>query len=75
MLSDLSPGSPFWLPNGTHIWNELTDALAHENVGRGYTEVRTPILYDVELWKKSGPLGRLPRQHVLHRTSRAGRWA
>ena len=24
------------------------------NVERGYTEVRTPILYDVELWKQSG---------------------
>jgi threonyl-tRNA synthetase len=21
MLSELSPGSPLWLPNGTHIWN------------------------------------------------------
>src|SRR5438105_1216103 len=24
MFSELSPGSPFWLPNGTHVWNELT---------------------------------------------------
>ena len=50
----LSPGSPFWLPNGTHIWNELTQLWRDENVERGYTEVRTPILYDVELWKQSG---------------------
>ena len=54
MLSDLSPGSPFWLPNGTHIWNELTRMWRTANVERGYTEVRTPILYDVELWKQSG---------------------
>ena len=54
MLSDLSPGSPFWLPNGTHIWNELTKLWRTTNVDRGYTEVRTPILYDVELWKQSG---------------------
>jgi threonyl-tRNA synthetase len=54
MLSDLSPGSPFWLPNGTHIWNELTTLWRSSNVERGYTEVRTPILYDVELWKQSG---------------------
>jgi threonyl-tRNA synthetase len=54
MLSDLSPGSPFWLPNGTHVWNELTDLWRTTNVERGYTEVRTPILYDVELWKQSG---------------------
>jgi threonyl-tRNA synthetase len=54
MLSDLSPGAPFWLPNGTHIWNELTRLWRATNVERGYTEVRTPILYDVELWKQSG---------------------
>jgi threonyl-tRNA synthetase len=54
MLSDLSPGSPFWLPNGTHIWNELTKLWRTTNVDRGYVEVRTPILYGVELWKQSG---------------------
>ena len=54
MLSDLSPGSPFWLPGGTHIWNELTRLWRTTNVERGYQEVRTPILYDVELWKQSG---------------------
>ncbi|MEA2330865.1 MAG: threonyl-tRNA synthetase [Thermoleophilaceae bacterium] len=53
-LSDLSPGSPFWLPRGTHIWNELTGLWRSTNVERGYTEVRTPILYDVDLWKRSG---------------------
>src|SRR5215204_2793348 len=54
MLSELSPGSPFWLPNGTHIWNELTKLWRRTNVERGYQEVRTPILYDVDLWKQSG---------------------
>src|SRR5215213_784831 len=54
MLSELSPGSPFWLPNGMHIWNELTKLWRDTNVERGYTEVRTPILYDVDLWKQSG---------------------
>jgi threonyl-tRNA synthetase len=54
MLSDLAPGMPFWLPRGTHIWNELTTMWRRANVERGYTEVRTPILYDVDLWKRSG---------------------
>ncbi len=54
MLSDVAPGMPFWLPKGTHVWNELTTLWRSTNVERGYTEVRTPILYDVELWKKSG---------------------
>jgi threonyl-tRNA synthetase len=54
MFSELSPGSPLWLPNGTHLWNELTRLWRATNVERGYTEVRTPILYDVDLWKQSG---------------------
>ncbi|SEH15037.1 threonine--tRNA ligase [Thermoleophilum album] len=54
MLSELSPGSPFWLPRGTAVWNELTRLWREENSRRGYLEVRTPILYDRELWKQSG---------------------
>jgi threonyl-tRNA synthetase len=54
MFSDLSPGSPFWKPAGVAIWNELTNLWRDENARRGYREVRTPILYDSELWKRSG---------------------
>jgi len=54
MFSELSPGSPFWRPAGMAIWNELTTLWRDENARRGYREVRTPILYDVELWKQSG---------------------
>ena len=54
MLSEVSPGSPFWLPNGTHVWNELTRLWRTTNLDRGYVEVRTPMLYEVDLWKQSG---------------------
>jgi threonyl-tRNA synthetase len=54
LLSELSPGSPFWQPNGMVIWNKLTDLWRAENGARGYREVKTPILYDAELWKQSG---------------------
>ncbi len=54
MFSDLSPGSPFWQPAGMAIWNELSKLWRSENVRRGYREVRTPILYDVDLFKQSG---------------------
>jgi threonyl-tRNA synthetase len=54
MFSELSPGSPFWKPAGMAIWNELTELWRSENLARGYREVKTPILYDVELWKQSG---------------------
>jgi threonyl-tRNA synthetase len=36
------------------IWNELTTLWREENTRRDYREVKTPILFDVELWKKSG---------------------
>jgi threonyl-tRNA synthetase len=54
MFSELSPGSPFWMPNGMAIWNELTKLWREENSARGYSEVHTPILYDAELFKRSG---------------------
>ena len=54
LFSDTSPGGPFWLPNGTAIWSALSDFWREENVRRGFQEVRTPIIFDVDLWKKSG---------------------
>src|SRR5688572_10721070 len=54
LFSELSPGSPFWKPNGMVLWNELTALWRAENGSRGYREVKTPILYDVELFKASG---------------------
>jgi threonyl-tRNA synthetase len=54
LMSELSPGSPFWQPNGMVIWNGLTDLWREENAARGYREVKTPILFDVELFKQSG---------------------
>jgi threonyl-tRNA synthetase len=54
LFSELSPGMPFWLPNGMAVWNALTELWRAENVARGYEVVKTPIIYDVELWKQSG---------------------
>jgi threonyl-tRNA synthetase len=53
-FSELSPGAPLWKPNGQQIWNALTDLWRTENADRGYSEVHTPILFDAEIWKRSG---------------------
>jgi threonyl-tRNA synthetase len=53
-FNELSPGSPFWHPNGMQIWNALVDLWREQNIARGYEEVRTPIIYDSELFKQSG---------------------
>ena len=54
MFSEFSPGSPFWHPDGMVVLNQLTDLWRAENAARGYREVKTPILYDAELFKMSG---------------------
>src|SRR5215204_2098025 len=43
-FSEVSPGSPFWTPNGMATLNELTALWREENASRGYREVKTPIL-------------------------------
>jgi threonyl-tRNA synthetase len=53
-FSELAPGMPLWQPAGMAVWNALTDLWRTENRRRGYTEVKTPILFDVELFKASG---------------------
>ncbi len=53
-FSELAPGMPFWHPKGMVVWNVLEDLRRSENVRRGYQEIRTPQLYDADLWKTSG---------------------
>jgi threonyl-tRNA synthetase len=53
-LSEHAPGMPFWHPKGMIIWNALEDLRRRENARRGYLEVKTSLLYDVETWVTSG---------------------
>jgi threonyl-tRNA synthetase len=53
-FSELAPGMPFWYPRGMVVWNVLEDLRRRENARRGYQEVRTPQLYDSDLWRTSG---------------------
>ena len=36
------------------IWNELEDLRRRENAKRGYREVKTPLLYDIDTYITSG---------------------
>jgi threonyl-tRNA synthetase len=58
MFSDVSPGAAFWLPPGAAMWNELVAVSREMGRERGYTEVKTPLIYDAELWKTSGHWGK-----------------
>jgi threonyl-tRNA synthetase len=53
-FSELAPGMPLWQPPGMAVWNELTNLWRTENRKRDYEEVKTPILWDVDLFKASG---------------------
>jgi threonyl-tRNA synthetase len=53
-FSELSPGSAFWQPRGTAVYNALVARSREMSAQRGYTEIKTPLLYDAELWKISG---------------------
>lgn len=51
---ELSPGSCFFTDKGAIIYNALIDFIRVEYRKRGFTEVISPNIYNVELWKKSG---------------------
>jgi threonyl-tRNA synthetase len=53
-FSDVSPGAAFWLPAGTSVYNALVAVSRQMGQERGYSEVKTPQIYDAELWKTSG---------------------
>jgi threonyl-tRNA synthetase len=53
-FSETATGSAFWLPNGTQLFNTLVGVSREMGAVRGYTEVKTPQLYDSQLWKTSG---------------------
>ena len=36
------------------IWNALEDLRRRENKKRGYSEVKTPLIYEKTVWETSG---------------------
>lgn len=67
----MSPGSCFFLPHGSRIYNKLMElirVICHisykilifvsqgEYTRSGYSEVITPNVYNLDLWKTSGHL-------------------
>ncbi|CAE7309199.1 ths1, partial [Symbiodinium microadriaticum] len=50
----LSPGSCFWLPHGARVYNKLMEFIKNEYWKRGYEEVVTPNIFNLQLWEISG---------------------
>jgi threonyl-tRNA synthetase len=53
-FSQMSPGSPFFLPHGTRVFNAIQTMIREQYWERSYEEVQSPLMYDVDLWKTSG---------------------
>uniref|UniRef100_A0A2K5J352 threonine--tRNA ligase n=1 Tax=Colobus angolensis palliatus TaxID=336983 RepID=A0A2K5J352_COLAP len=51
---ELSPGSCFFLPRGTRVYNALVAFIRAEYARRGFSEVKTPTLFSTKLWEQSG---------------------
>lgn len=54
MFHNLSPGSCFFYPHGAHIFNKLQTYIRNEYAIRGFSEVISPNIYNLKLWKTSG---------------------
>ncbi len=53
-LHPIAPGSPFFHPKGTVIYNTLIQYIRSLYGRYGYTEVITPLIFKTELWQTSG---------------------
>lgn len=53
-LHPIAPGSPFFHPKGTVIYNQLVQYIRTLYARYGYSEVVTPLIYKTDLWKTSG---------------------
>ena len=50
----VAPGSPFFMPKGAFVYNQLVDFIRRIYDRYGYSEVITPQILDTELWHTSG---------------------
>ena len=49
-----APGAPFWQAKGTVLYTLLTDYMRNVLAPEGYLEVRTPLVFNKQLWETSG---------------------
>ena len=53
-----APGAAFWTANGTVIYTKLQEAMRRMCLTNGYSEIKTPLLYNKILWERSGHWGK-----------------
>ncbi|MBT3585584.1 MAG: threonine--tRNA ligase [Halobacteriovoraceae bacterium] len=53
-FEQVAPASPFFMPKGAFVYNQLIEFVRKLYVRYGYSEVITPQILDSELWHTSG---------------------
>ena len=53
-IQEEAPGMVFWHPNGWAIYRSMREYISQKITEKGYQEVVTPQIVDLDLWKKSG---------------------
>ncbi len=50
----VAPGAAFWTPKGTMLYQTLSDWMRRLTREDGYVEIKTPLIFNKQLWMKSG---------------------
>ncbi|HKJ92579.1 MAG TPA: aminoacyl--tRNA ligase-related protein, partial [Longimicrobiales bacterium] len=53
-----APGAPFWTDRGTTLYHALVGWMRDVLSRNGYEQVKTPLLYNKQLWELSGHWGK-----------------
>ena len=64
MFHEVSPGAPFWLPNGMVMFKEMEKYWREIHEIYGYQEINTPIVVKDKLFEQSGHLSHY-KEHMF----------
>jgi threonyl-tRNA synthetase len=67
-----APGSAFWSPKGTTLYQTLSQWMRRLTSDAGYVEIKTPLLYNKALWETSGHWGKYKENMFLVLDSESG---
>ncbi|QRO02045.1 threonine--tRNA ligase [Archangium violaceum] len=67
-----APGSAFWTPKGTTLYNTLATFMRRLTNETGYVEIKTPLLFNKGLWEISGHWGKYKENMFLVLDSESG---
>ena len=60
-----APGAAFWTPNGTTLYQTLSQFMRELLLENGYVEIKTPLLFNKGLWEISGHWGKYKENMFL----------